>query len=433
MLMADRRHVQQAIELIASGQPITQVSVVSTENKVFASSDVSIIGSFITDESINRVFATGEKVTQIEDRSNQSLYFVFPVLNKPECHACHTAGDRILGAIGITVDSKLLNRQLQDQTFTLIVITGITFLIMGGALTLVFRSSVIAPISGIIASARRIAEGDFSARADIRRDDEVGLMAKSFNEMAERVEHHAQVLEATKLELEDTVQKRTRQLQETAAIRGQLLERLISAQEEERRRIARELHDEAGQAISAIMLDLARAIDSLPVEAAEARQKLAQSRALAAQTLGELRKMIYDLRPEVLDHLGLAPALRSYVKTRLEDKNIKAKLTISGLENRLPPRLETTVFRIIQEVTTNVVRHSGATNVSIGVAVTKTAADVSIDDDGKGFDIETAFKAAESWGLRGIRERASAVGGQLDITSQPGQGTHIRVHIPLEG
>lgn len=433
MLLVDREHIQQSVSLMASRKPINDVTIVSIERKVFASSDLSAIGRLREDAGISRVFTSGATVTLAENQAGDNLSIVFPVVNKPDCYQCHGSGPQILGAIEIRVDSRLMDKQLQEQSLIMVVIAGFTFLIIGGTLTYMFRSSVVTPISKLITSARRIAGGDLGSRVEIQRDDEIGMMAKSFNEMAERVEQNAMALEAAKTKLEETVQERTKQLRETAGIRGQLLERLISAQEEERHRVARELHDEAGQALSAIMLDLARAIDGLPAEATDAKQKLLQSRALAAQTLGELRKLIYDLRPEVLDQLGLAPALRSYVKSRLEAKNIKVRLSLSGLENRLPPAMETTIFRIIQEATTNVVRHSGASSVSIKVAATKSAVNASIEDNGKGFDVEAAFKASESWGLRGIRERIGLVGGQVTITSEPGQGTQIRFQIPLEG
>ena len=433
MLLADRQHVQQSVNLMASRKPINDVTIVSIERKVFASSNAAAIGQIREDEGITRVFASGETVTRAANQPGENLYVAFPVWNKPDCYVCHGSGPQILGAIEIGVDSRLLDKQLQEQSLIMVVIAGVSFLIIGGTLAYMFRSSVVNPISKLITSARRIAGGDLSTRVEIQRNDEIGTMANSFNEMAEQVEQHAKALEASKMKLEETVQERTRQLQETAGIRGQLLERLISAQEEERRRVARELHDEAGQALSAIMLDMAMAIDALPDGTTEAKQRLSQSRTLAAQTLGDLRKLIYDLRPEVLDHLGLAPALRSYVKSRLEAKNIKVRLSLSGLENRLPARMETTIFRIIQEATTNVVRHSGASTVSINLAVTNSMVNASVEDNGKGFDVEAALQASESWGLRGIRERVGLVGGQLSIKSVPGQGTHIKFQIPLEG
>jgi len=217
-----------------------------------------------------------------------------------------------------------------------------------------------------------------------------------------------------------------------ATLRGQLLERLSSAQEEERRRIARELHDEAGQALTVIMMDLARVINALPDEATEARERVSQSRAMAAQTLAELRKLINDLRPEVLDQLGLVPALRSYAKRRLDSENIEARLRFEGLEGRLDPRIETTLFRVIQEASTNIIRHSKATTVDIEIARSDSVVRTTIVDNGKGFDVESAFDAPMSWGLRGIRERIAVVGGELTIESAEGKGTRIEFTIPLE-
>lgn len=434
MLLANREHVQDSVTLMALRKPVNDVTILSNQRKVYASSETSVIGEIRDDESISQVFTSGKTVTGVENRyGNKSLYVIFPVWNKPDCYSCHGSASEILGAIEIGVDSHMLDRQIQEQTLTMAVIAGVTFVIVGGVLTYVLRSAVANPMSKLAASARRIAGGDLSARVEIERDDEVGMVGRSFNEMAEQVEQHAQALEVSKKELEETVQERTRQLQETVGIRGQLLESLISAQEEERHRVARELHDEVGQALSAIMMDLARAIDGLPDEAAEAKQKLTQSRALAAQTLAELRKLIYDLRPEVLDQLGLAPALRSYVKSRLEAQDIKARLSFSGLENRLPSRMEITLFRIIQEATTNVVRHSGASMVSIKVSATDSRVEAVIQDNGQGFDVAAALQASESWGLRGIRERVNVVGGQLSIESTPGKGTRIRFQVPLEG
>ncbi|MEE8412973.1 MAG: histidine kinase [Dehalococcoidales bacterium] len=434
MLLADREHVQQSVVLMASREPVNKVTIFSNKQRVFASSETSMIGQIMDGEAIALALTSGETITRFDNRDeSDNLYVIFPIMNKPECYGCHDSEQNIRGVIEIGMDSGILDKRLREQTLIMVVIAGVTFVIVGGGLTYMLRSTVVNPILKLIASARRIAGGDFSARVEVQREDEVGIMARSFNEMVEQVEQHAKALEDSKKELEETVQERTEQLQKTVGIRGQLLERLISAQEEERRRVARELHDEVGQALSAIMMDLARAIDSLPSEAADAKQGLLHSRSLAAQTLTELRKLIYDLRPEVLDQLGLAPALRSYVKSRLEATDIEVRFSFSGLEDRLPSRMELTLFRIIQEATTNVVRHSGASMVNIKVSATNSRVTATIEDDGSGFDVEAALQAPESWGLRGIRERVGAVGGQLSIKSKPGQGTRIRFQIPLEG
>ncbi|MFC2014757.1 histidine kinase [Chloroflexota bacterium] len=433
MLEAKREHIQDAVTRIATGVLINEVVILSNTQKVYASGECSEVGVTRDDEEIARALATGEVVSRTEKRYGQNEFCViFPVMNKSECYTCHRSKSEVLGIIEIGLDRAPLDDQIRDQTMIMLLIGGLTFISVGGTLALILRSSVVNPLLKLIASARRIAGGNLSDRVEIQRDDEVGMMARSFNEMAEQIEQHSKTLEVSKRELEEVVLERTEELQKTVGIRGELLERLISAQEEERHRIARELHDETGQALSAIMMDLARSIDNLPGEATEAKQGLLKSRSLAAQTLTELRKLIYNLRPEVLDQLGLAPALRSYVKSRLDGKDIKVKLSFSGLDDRLPSRTEITLFRIIQEATTNIVRHSDASRVHIKVAATDTQVTAAIEDNGRGFDVEEGLKAAESWGLRGIRERIDVVGGELSINSTPGQGTRIRFQIPLE-
>ncbi len=434
MLEGGQANIQDAIIRMSSAALINEVVILSDTQKVYASGESSEIGKTRNDEMIARVLASGEMVTRTEEMYGQNeLCVIMPVMNKPECQACHSSETKILGAIEIGLNRSPIEDQIKDQMLLMALIGGLTFLAVGGALALMLRSAVVSPLLKLAASARQIARGDFSARAEVEREDEVGMVARTFNEMAVQVEQHAHALENSKRELEERVQKRTRQVQEMAAVRGQLLERLISAQEEERRRVARELHDEAGQALSAIMMDLARAIEVLPGEAAEAKEKLSQSRSLAAQTLADLRKLIYDLRPEVLDQLGLVPALRSYIKSHLEAENIQVQLNFLGLKDRLSPQVEITLFRVIQEAITNIVRHSGALKVNIQVMAKNSVVTTTIEDNGRGFDVEAALQAPESWGLRGIRERVAIVGGKLSIESEVGKGTCLQFQIPLGG
>lgn len=432
LMEVDRGHIQEAVTLAAERPLINEVVIFSNTQVVYASGEVPEIGQRRNDEELAQTLSTGEVVNRAEKQyGNNELCVILPVYNEPRCHTCHGSEASILGAIEVGFDRSQMDAQIWDQTLIMGLIAGVTFVAVGVALAFTFRSAVVKPLYKLTTSARRFAQGDFSARADVKTDDEVGTVARTFNEMAERVQQYADALEDSKRELEQRVQDRTTQLQQMAMVRGQLLERLISAQEEERRRIARELHDEAGQSLTMMMMDLARAIDALPKEAVEAKEKLSQSRSLAAQTLEDLRKLIYDLRPEVLDQLGLVPALRSYVKSRLEAENIKTKLHFAGLGDRLSPQIETTLFRIVQEAITNIIRHSGASNVSIEVKRTDSQVSATIVDNGKGFDVEAALKATESWGLRGIRERVAVVGGELSVESGDGQGTRIMFQIPL--
>ncbi len=157
------------------------------------------------------------------------------------------------------------------------------------------------------------------------------------------------------------------------------------------------------------------------------------SRSLAEQTLAELRKLIHELRPEVLDELGLVPALRSYIKSRLQAESIKFQLNLPQLKDRLPPEVEITLFRVIQEAITNILRHSGASMVEVELAMKGSTIIATVIDNGSGFDVQAAFEAPDSWGLQGIRERVTLVGGELSLESKAGYGTRLEVRIPLGG
>lgn len=213
--------------------------------------------------------------------------------------------------------------------------------------------------------------------------------------------------------------------------RGELLEKLITAHEDERRRIARELHDEAGQALTALILNLELAAQEAAVP--PLRAQLTQLRDLAERTLAEIRRLIYDLRPSILDDLGLAAALRWYAKTLLEPRGIAWTLTVTGLRDRLPGGLETVVFRVVQEALTNVLRHAQATRVAIGVTLAGRELQVRIEDNGRGFDPRRPRAADRDggYGLLGMRERVELVGGRWHVQSNPGAGTVVTACLPV--
>lgn len=212
---------------------------------------------------------------------------------------------------------------------------------------------------------------------------------------------------------------------------GRLFERVISAQEEERKRIARELHDETGQALNALIIHLNSAEEALPVDLTEARKKLGELRSLTAHTLDEIHRLIYDLRPTLLDDLGLIPAIRWYTKSHLEPLDIKVHLEIIGLEKRLAPRIETALFRIVQEALTNIVKHANAKRVTVRLELKESVVITLIEDDGRGFDAAVP-EGSPTLGLVGIKERVALLGGVFRIHSKPGKGTQLVIEIPLE-
>ncbi len=223
------------------------------------------------------------------------------------------------------------------------------------------------------------------------------------------------------------------EVREKEAIRGQLLQKLITAHEDERRRIARGLHDEAGQSLTALILNL-----EMDERAASPDQqgRLARLRRIAEETLAELRRVIYGLRPTILDDLGLAAAIRWYVKESIEPQGLQVTMTLPGLDERLPPHIETAVFRIVQETLTNVLKHANARAVTVAVTQKEHQLCVIITDDGQGFQATVTSQSRKGGGrglgLLGMRERAELLGGTWTVTSRPGEGTRIEAVIPVE-
>lgn len=217
-------------------------------------------------------------------------------------------------------------------------------------------------------------------------------------------------------------------------LRGELLSRIINAQEDERRRIARELHDEYGQTLTGLIMSI-ESIESMVLpQSAQLKEKLTNAKALLVRALEDMRRLTLDLRPSTLDDLGLVATTRSYVQTHLESVGIKASFESKGLGKRLESVVEATLFRIIQEAIRNIIRHAEAHNVRIHLEAGAGKITAIVEDDGKGFDVESTFRykiGAHSLGLLGIKERATLLGGTFSIKSKVGQGTCLTVEIPL--
>ncbi len=216
---------------------------------------------------------------------------------------------------------------------------------------------------------------------------------------------------------------------------GVLLHKLVNAQEEERRRIARDLHDSRSQDLTALIINLDLLQQSLPDEMAAAQGQVERIKDMANSILEDVHRLIYELRPIVLDDLGLEPAIRWYVRNTIEPVGIHTRIKTEGLEERrYPPQLETAVFRIVQEALTNIVRYARARNVTITLNHTGNRLKAAVCDDGAGFDVQSVLAGTagrESFGLMGMQERVLLLGGQINIDSSPGQGSRIDVEFPV--
>jgi len=210
---------------------------------------------------------------------------------------------------------------------------------------------------------------------------------------------------------------------------------LINAQEGERRRLSRELHDEMGQALTMMRISLVKIWEELPPQVtATLKRRLTEASSLAEQTLEQVRELSLDLRPTMLDDFGLVSALRWYLDRYAKRLDIEVAFEAIDLEDRLPAEMETALYRVAQEALTNVARHAQANKVHLRVERKEASVAALIEDDGRGFEVEKMgdSQAPERGiGLLGIRERVTFLGGNFDIQSRPGEGTRLTIEIPV--
>jgi len=257
-----------------------------------------------------------------------------------------------------------------------------------------------------------------------RRHTEDAL--RQLNETLERrVAERTAELAAANRGLTGEVRQRAR----AEAARREVLRQLVTAEEGERRRISRELHDQMGQQVTGLLLGLkALEHEAGPSERVAALQRLADGIAR------DLQNMALQLRPPALDRLGLAPALQNHLDDWSGRYGIACDFHAAGLEgDRLPPEVETTVYRVVQEALTNVLKHAGATRVGLVLERRRGVLSAILEDDGRGFDVEATLSApgtARRLGVRGMRERVALLGGTMEIESSPGTGTTLYVRIP---
>jgi signal transduction histidine kinase len=250
----------------------------------------------------------------------------------------------------------------------------------------------------------------------------------------EALRHSEEELRRARDELEEKVKQRTAELEHAAEVRTRLLEQVMTAQEDERRRIARDLHDEVGQSLTSLLIGFRAVQESPTIETA--RNRVEQLRQIAGLTLAEVQRLARGLRPSVLDDLGFEAALERYVADYSDAHGIDVDLHSSGpARERLPGAVETALYRIVQEALNNTAKHAGAKNVAIGIERQAGLVRVLVGDDGHGFDVSAGVAGpglGGGLGLSGMNERAALLNGSVTVDSGPGRGTRIIVCIPLK-
>ena len=209
----------------------------------------------------------------------------------------------------------------------------------------------------------------------------------------------------------------------------QLGEHMLNVEEEERRRISRELHDEVGQSMQVIRLYLEMIRSSLPEEARHVAERLDETQKLTEQTIEEMRRLIAALSPNVLEDLGLPASIRQFVSNFRRTFAGQVSLQMSGLDH-LPKSTQIMIYRLVQECFNNIIKHSNANDVLLRVGRKNGHIQVKVQDDGVGFDLSEASRKRGSFGLSGMRERVALLGGDIDIESALGKGTRVEIAIP---
>ena len=209
------------------------------------------------------------------------------------------------------------------------------------------------------------------------------------------------------------------------------VEMLVNAQEAERQRLSRQMHDGPAQALSNFILQTEIAMRLMEVDPIQARDELGSLKASAMGTFQKVRNFIFELRPMMLDDLGLIPTIRRYADTFKEQTGLEVNVIVSGNERRLEPYLEVMVFRAMQELMGNAVRHSQATLLKLNVDLTDELIRVSVDDNGKGFDLDSVQKG-KSLGIKLIRERTEMLGGTFEVDSAAGKGARVMFSLPAQ-
>ncbi|HIQ05297.1 MAG TPA: HAMP domain-containing protein [Anaerolineae bacterium] len=316
-------------------------------------------------------------------------------------------GQAGVARVGLT--DHQVRRMVTKVTRRLLAATGLVSLV--GVLTAYLLTRVLTrPILELVAATQAVARGDFSQRVVPWANDEIGQLSDAFNTMTADLAHKE-------------------------ALRRELLEKLIRAQEEERRRIAWELHDETGQALTCLKFGL-RSLEqsSSPAEAGAHLQAL---RDLMSQIQQSLHDLAVELHPPALDELGLVAALQRYVTQYARHTGLTVDFqTIGVSEERLSPQVEITAYRLIQEALTNIARHAHAEHVSVMLERQKGQLMVIVDDDGQGFDAQLLLERGTTQGQLGIhsmQERVALLGGVFTVESQSGQGTTVFARLPLDG
>ena len=413
--------------------------------------------NFIDIVDSNGVVISSSDPTHTLTQYNRDNFFTSLISKKEErvasCHHCHATGrtvgrsdrrDMILAFAPLEMAPWGISiQEPREDVFAparklIGTFAALATIFIGTAfiLTIGISRSIVDPLKELIRGTDRIARGDLSEPIAPQGSDEIGTLSQSFESMRGKLAESMRSINRHTQELETRVEERTRQINASQRKAEELLKKLISTQEDERKRIARELHDDTLQELSAALMR----IDLCRLHPGEITlEKIDTIRSITVNAWDGVLGIVQNLRPTLLDDLGLAAAVKSLLDLNLAEKNINYFINSDGVANkRFGPEVEITLFRIVQEAVVNIARHARAQNVFVFFKIEDNIVNVDIEDDGEGFDLGLLFtpgsrdaKDSRGLGLLGMREWVLLIGGKIDLCSKPGLGTRICIRIPL--
>lgn len=377
-----------------------------------SSHNTSVLFIYILNEAGERIGATGAPFPP------QSVLSQPPIMQTHETEARLYENTLIFTRavpdtrwmLYVGLDSSSVRATVDGVTAQLLLLTAgmiIVGLLAASLLTWVLTR----PLLDLVEATHAVARGDFARRVRRWADDEIGDLATAFNGMTQAL-GDAQAARA-----------------ERDRLRAEYITHAIQAQENERQRIARELHDSTSQSLTSLLVGLQN-LKAAPTPD-EMICRIDDLRETLTHTLDEVRSISWRLRPAALDDLGLRSALENYIEDYRRRHGLQVDFVMRAGAGRLPAEVETAVYRIVQECLTNTARYAGAKSASVFIGQRDHTLRVIVEDDGRGFDVDTILQNSRSLGLKGIRERAALFGGTFHVESNPGTGTSVVVEIPL--
>ncbi len=311
---------------------------------------------------------------------------------------------------------------------------GVISLLATWGITLLGARTLVGPVHRMTEAAQLIAGGSLNTPISASEGGEITKLAEALERMRLQLLDQINDAEEWNKILERRVADRSRELQSQRERAYQLLQHAMRAQEDERSRLARELHDEIGQSLTAIRLSLDHLHHSLPVDDRQLHNRYQETEKTLERAIQDLRRIMAALRPGVLDELGLVSALQWLADHQLKPHDIGVRIDPGDMNLRLPEEVETTLFRIAQEAFNNILQHSQANHVDLHLTMLNGEVHLVIQDDGHGFDREGVHVGASpqvNFGIAGMEERAALLGGRLVVESHLGGGTRVFAAIPV--